>query len=75
MSLSAEKIPGFSTLVIDYLTAPQKLSHFFSGDFRNWENYKRIAEKVLNTHKPFNTEFIEILTEQNKSFGCGQSTV
>jgi len=75
MSISAEKMPGFSQLVIDYLTDQQKLKNFFTGDYRDRQSYKRIAEKVIKTQRPFKADLIEILTEQNISFGCGQTTL
>jgi len=75
MSISAQKMPGFSQLVIDYLTDQQKVKNFFAGDFRDWQSYKRVAEKVLKIQRPFKADLIEILTEQNISFGCGPKTL
>lgn len=75
MTLASDKIPGLSKLAADYLAAPDKCQLFFNGDYRHWDEYKRVAERAVKTPRPFMPDFIEILTEQNKSFGCSQDTL
>ncbi|HPG39204.1 MAG TPA: bacillithiol biosynthesis cysteine-adding enzyme BshC [bacterium] len=75
MTLAIEKIPGLSKLATDYLGNPEKVQLFFNGDYRQWDNYKRVTGQAVKTPRPFMPEFIEILLEQNKTFGCPQSTL
>ncbi len=75
MSFPLEKTPGVSQLVLDYLTDWAKVKNFFTGDFRNWENYKHVADRVIVQKRPFKKELIEILTAQNTNFNCGRTTL
>ncbi|MBN2411283.1 bacillithiol biosynthesis cysteine-adding enzyme BshC [candidate division KSB1 bacterium] len=75
MSFPPEKTPGISQLVVDYLTDWEKVKKFFTGDFRNLENYRHIADNVLLTKRPFKKELTKILTEQNTNFGCERTTL
>ncbi len=70
-----EKLPGLPKLVLDYWTAFDKVASFYSHDFRNWENYARLAEQARRVARSHMAEIVSILSEQNRSFGCSGRTL
>jgi bacillithiol biosynthesis cysteine-adding enzyme BshC len=67
------RVPKSSALLVDYLYHFEKVSHFYSGSPFELSNYKTVAGQIGSTNAD-RSELSEILTQQNRAFGCGEAT-
>ncbi len=72
--IPTHKLPGLSPLVHDYFYAYDKVSEFFSGNFRDPTAFSRQIEKVRSRDLP-RKRLAALLKEQNLSYGCGEQTI
>ncbi|NIA32104.1 MAG: bacillithiol biosynthesis cysteine-adding enzyme BshC [Actinobacteria bacterium] len=75
MEIPNKKLPGLSQLARDYLSRFEKVQNFFSADFRKWEKYNLLANKVRAISRPHTQELIALLIAQNKEFNCDARTL
>ena len=74
MVIPTNKLPNISSLAYDYFYEYDKVSEFFTGDFRDPTSYTLQTEKVRSRDLP-REQLAAILKEQNLSYGCGAQTV
>lgn len=74
MVIPTNKLPNISSLAYDYFYEYDKVSEFFTGDFRDPTAYSLQTEKVRSRDLP-REQLAAILKEQNLSYGCGAQTV
>lgn len=74
MEIPTNKLPNISSLVYDYFYEYDKVSEFFTGNFRDQTAYSLQAEKVRSRDFP-REQLAILLKEQNLSYGCGAQTV
>ncbi|HTK82050.1 MAG TPA: bacillithiol biosynthesis cysteine-adding enzyme BshC [Bacteroidota bacterium] len=64
---------GFSKLFVDYVGDFQKVQQYFEHDFRSRQNFpKQIAR--IQSHYRHRSALVETLKDQNRRFGCPEST-
>lgn len=74
MLIPTKQLPHFPRLVEDYFNDYGKVAEFYNGDFRDIDSFKRQAERVQA--RPLLREAMAaVLSEQNKSYGCGRETL
>src|SRR6266542_1680235 len=64
------QVPKTSALFLDYLYHFDRVASFYDYSPFHLESYKALAEQLRNTTQD-RKQLIEILTRQNKAFGCG----
>jgi bacillithiol biosynthesis cysteine-adding enzyme BshC len=69
-----KQLPRLPRLVEDYFNDSGKVADYFNGDFREIDDFRRQAERVHSRPVP-REDLAEVLTEQNKSYGCGPETL
>jgi len=74
MVIPTHKLPNISSLAYDYFYEYNKVSEFFSGDFRDQTAFSRQTDKVRSRDLP-REQLAAILKELNLSYGCGAQTV
>ena len=74
MRISVADLPSLSPLVRDYYFAFDEVREFFNGDFRDSAAYERQMGR-LASRKYARGRLAEILSEQNRSSGCGPRTL
>lgn len=74
MVIPTNKLPNISSLVYDYFYEYDKVSEFFTGNFRDQTAYSLQTEKVRSRDLP-REQLAALLKEQNLSYGCGAQTV
>jgi bacillithiol biosynthesis cysteine-adding enzyme BshC len=67
-------LPHLSPLVRDYFYAFGKVREFYDGDFRDPAAFECQVQRVKSRRLP-REELAAILTEQNRSYGCGAETL
>lgn len=73
MPIRHHTIPGFSPLVQDFLNSTG-VSGFFRWNFADEADIHKAMALRQDNMKP-NAPFAQILTEQNRAFGCGELTL
>jgi len=66
--------PPLPPLADDYVYDHGKVREFYNGDFRDPGAYERQAERV-RSRQIAREDLAEVLTEQNRSYGCGPETL
>lgn len=66
--------PPLPPLADDYVYDHGKVREFYNGDFRAPGAYERQAERV-RSRQIAREDLAEVLTEQNRSYGCGPETL
>lgn len=74
MEIPTDKLPAISSFASDYINAYDKVSEFFSWDFRDPSSFFLQAEKVRMRDLP-REQVSAILRESNLSYGCGSQTL
>jgi bacillithiol biosynthesis cysteine-adding enzyme BshC len=74
MLIPAGQLPHLPRLVEDYFSDYGKVADYFNGDFRERKDFERQAARVRARSVP-RQELTEVLTEQNKTYGCGPETL
>jgi bacillithiol biosynthesis cysteine-adding enzyme BshC len=74
MAIAIKDLPRLPSLVHDYFYDYGEVAEFFAGDFRDPAAFERLAERVSVRPRP-RTALAEVLTEQNKGYGCGPQTL
>ncbi|MFZ2054628.1 MAG: bacillithiol biosynthesis cysteine-adding enzyme BshC [Candidatus Aminicenantales bacterium] len=74
MLIATKQLPHLLRLVEDYFYDHDKVADFFNGNFREIDAFQRQAERVQSRPIP-REEVAAVLTEQNKSYGCGPETI
>jgi len=74
MKLPPSALPFGSQLSKDYVQSFPAVAEFFYGDYRLEKLYHTLASRVDQTPRADRGRLIEILTEQNESFGGGAAT-
>lgn len=74
MVIQTNKLPNISPLVHDYFYEYEKVSDFFTYDFRDPNAFSVQTEKAQSRDLP-RERLAAILKEQNQSYGCGAQTV
>lgn len=74
MVIPTHKLPNISPLVYDYFYEYDKVSEFFSGNFRDPTAFILQTEKVRSRDLP-RKQLAAVLKEQNLSYGCGEQTI
>lgn len=74
MVIPTNKLPNISRLVHDYFYEYDKVSEFFTGNFRDQTSYTQQTEKV-RSRGYVREQLATILKELNLSYGCGAQTV
>ncbi|MDH4217652.1 MAG: bacillithiol biosynthesis cysteine-adding enzyme BshC [Candidatus Aminicenantes bacterium] len=74
MVIPTHTLPNISPLVHDYFYEYDKVSEFFSGNFRDPTAFIHQTEKVRSRDLP-RKRLAAVLKEQNLSYGCGEQTV
>jgi uncharacterized protein YllA (UPF0747 family) len=67
-------LPHLPRLVDDYLNDFGKVSGFFNGDFRDLSSFRRQTESVQARRLP-REALAAVLSEQNRTYGCGPETL
>jgi bacillithiol biosynthesis cysteine-adding enzyme BshC len=71
--LNFRDLKGSSKLFLDFLYYFEKVAPYYCADFRNTERFKINASNIAgNTYQ--RSELIDILGQQNKTFGLGPKT-
>ena len=72
--MSALQLPNLSPLVSDYLYNYEKVAGFYNGDFRDLQTIRNRTNiyQSIDLHR---AELASILEEQNKGYGCGETTL
>ena len=65
---------GLSELYSDYLNDYQKVGQFFQTDFHSIQNVSAVTERVKHQSQ-HRAMLVEVLTEQNRQFGCSEKTL
>ncbi len=73
-AIPIKHLPRLPLLVHDYYYAYGKVEDFFDGDFRDFAAFERQTARVISRPLP-RTALAEVLTEQNRSYGCGPRTL
>jgi len=68
------EVPGLAPLVRDFLTRPEKVAAFYSGDFRDPQAFADQAERVTARRLP-RERLASVLAAQNRLYGCGPATL
>lgn len=68
------QVPHSSALLIDYLYHYDRVSQFYNGSPYNPESYHEVAAQ-LRGFEGERGEIVDILTAQNRTFGCGEPTL
>src|SRR5438094_3183278 len=66
-------VPKSSPLFLDYLYHFERVAHFYRGSPFKPESYTSLAEQLRAVHQD-RTELADVLTRQNKAFGCEEAT-
>jgi bacillithiol biosynthesis cysteine-adding enzyme BshC len=74
MLIPTSQLPHLQRLVEDYFSDHGKVADYFNGNFREIDAFQRQAERVHSRPLP-RGDLAEVLTEQNKSYGCGPETL
>ncbi len=74
MLIPTKQLPRFPRFVEDYFYDYAKVAEFYSGDFRDIDSFKRQAERV-QARPLLREDVAAVLSEQNKSYGCGHETL
>ena len=74
MVIPTNKLPNISSLANDYFYEYDKVSEFFTANFRDPTAYSLQTEKVRSRDLP-RERLAAILKEQNLSLGCGAQTI
>ncbi|MFH2042191.1 MAG: hypothetical protein ABIJ35_06680, partial [Acidobacteriota bacterium] len=74
MKIPMKDLPGISSLAHDYYYAFDRVSEFFSGDFRDPASYARQTEKIRSRDLP-REKLAAIIKETNLGYGCGAPTL
>jgi bacillithiol biosynthesis cysteine-adding enzyme BshC len=74
MLIPAQQLPHLPRLVVDYYSDYGKVAEFYNGDFREVDSFKLQADRVRSRPLP-REDVAAVLTEQNKSYGCGPETL
>ncbi|MGB3862721.1 MAG: bacillithiol biosynthesis cysteine-adding enzyme BshC [Candidatus Aminicenantaceae bacterium] len=74
MEIPTNKLPDISSIAYDYFYEYDKVSEFFTANFRDPTAYSLQTEKVRSRDLP-REQLAAILKEQNLSWGCGDQTV
>jgi bacillithiol biosynthesis cysteine-adding enzyme BshC len=74
MEIPTNSLPKISSLAHDYFYEFDKISEFFSGDFRDLNTYTKQTERVRSRNYP-REQLAAILEELNLGYGCGTKTV
>jgi len=74
MVIPTHTLPDISPLVHDYFYEYDKVSDFFSGNFRDPTAFILQTEKVQSRDLP-RKQLAAVLKEQNLSYGCGEQTI
>jgi bacillithiol biosynthesis cysteine-adding enzyme BshC len=74
MLIPTKQLPHLPRLVEDYFYDYGKVADYFNGNFREIDDFRRQAERVHSRPVP-REDLAEVLTEQNKSYGCGPETL
>ena len=62
------KIPGHTTLYLDYLSANPRLCRFYNGHHRAERDFFRLADRVVD-HDYNRPRLVEVLHESNSNYG------
>jgi bacillithiol biosynthesis cysteine-adding enzyme BshC len=71
--LNFRDLKGSSKLFLDFLYDFRKVAPYYCADFRNLERFKINASNIAG-HTYQRSELIDILSQQNKTFGLGPKT-
>ena len=74
MTIPIQNLPGLSLLARDYFCGFEKVSRFFSHDFRDLSAFRRQTEKVRDRDLP-RACLADNLKKQNLELGCGSETL
>jgi len=72
--ISYRRVPKSSALLLDYLYQFDRVAPFYNGSPFDLESYRHLADQLRTVTWP-RAELAEILTRQNRSFGCGEETL
>ncbi len=64
---------GFSKLFVDYIDDFQKIHQYFQSDYHSSSNVQRHVD-LIGTQYQHRSIIIDVLSEQNQSFGCSAKT-
>jgi bacillithiol biosynthesis cysteine-adding enzyme BshC len=77
-SIELQDIPaevgGFSELFVDYVTAYDRVSKYYNGNFRDPSHLRQIIEQVARMPRDRST-LVRVLAEQNREFYCTIKTL
>jgi bacillithiol biosynthesis cysteine-adding enzyme BshC len=73
MRLSFENLKGTSKLFWDFLSDFDKVAPYYCANFRNLDRFRNNASRMAERSYP-RDELIQILTEQNRTYGFNQKT-
>src|SRR3989304_2131874 len=68
------EIGGFSELFLDYVTAYDRVSKYYNGNFRDPSPLQQIMEQVARMPRDRST-LVRVLAEQNREFHCSIKTL
>jgi bacillithiol biosynthesis cysteine-adding enzyme BshC len=74
MAIAIRDLPRLAPLVRDYFDDYPKVAGFFNGDFRDFAAFEGLAERVSSRSLP-RAALADVLTEQNRSYGCGDKAL
>lgn len=72
--ISYRRVPKSSALLLDYLYQFDRVAPFYNGSPFDLESYRNLAEQLKTATWP-RAELADILTRQNRAFGCGEETL
>jgi bacillithiol biosynthesis cysteine-adding enzyme BshC len=67
-------VGGFSELFVEYVTAYERVSKYYNGNFRDPSHLQQIIEQVAKSPRDRST-LVRVLAEENREFHCSIKTL
>lgn len=72
--ISFTRAPKASPLFLDYLYHYNRVDSFYGGSPHDIESFRRVSEAIASRF-PHRGELAEVLSQQNRRFGCAEATL
>jgi bacillithiol biosynthesis cysteine-adding enzyme BshC len=68
------EVGSFSELFVEYVTAYERVSKYYNGNFRDLSHLQRVIEQVARLPRDRST-LVRVLAEENREFHCSIKTL
>jgi bacillithiol biosynthesis cysteine-adding enzyme BshC len=68
------EVGGFSELFVEYVTAYERVSKYYNGNFRDLSHLQQVIEQVARLPRDRST-LVRVLAEENREFHCSIKTL